>query len=533
MSAGDPFAYRVLLLAAGFTLAAASAVAAPQYPPRRPEIFVPPPLVALTNLDLGVPREPVASPFAVDVTTAVELLDAAPRVQPVGPDPLDLAGATLGEEGRAIAAELADWAAQKAGISAERRAVRAALAETYAARGFRPFWIESGQWRAAAEPALTRLAKAGDDALNLRAYAMPSAEKAAPSVKDEFALSESVAAYALQARGARIDPERLSPLIGAQTTLPEPGRAVAEVAAAGSRAGETLQDYNPPHYGYQQLRDKLIDMRAQRVGSPASDQRLAEAASLDAQSDALAPARRKRSRVESPALALSRMEAEIIANMERWRWLPRDMGDPRIEVNIPDFELALVRDGQIAHRARVIVGKEQTPTPVFSDAMEEIVVNPSWYVPKSIVEKEWGGAVGAGYNVTYRHGKMVVRQPPGERNALGRVKFLFPNDYAVYMHDTPSRGLFNASYRAFSHGCMRVQDPFLLAEAVLGPNSGWTEAKVRRLIGASERYINLPKPMPVHIEYFTLYVDEAGQLVQRPDLYGYSARVRRALGLAG
>ncbi|MFM9153834.1 MAG: L,D-transpeptidase family protein, partial [Methylocystis sp.] len=225
------------------------------------------------------------------------------------------------------------------------------------------------------------------------------------------------------------------------------------------------------------------------------------------------------------------IEAEIIANMERWRWLPQDLGETHIEVNIPDFELALVRNGVIAHRTRVVVGKEITPTPIFSDEMEYIIVNPYWNVPQSIIHKEMmpNGGPGEGFKISYSHGQMVVRQPPGPTNALGNMKFVFPNDYAVYMHDTQSRHLFAQSHRAFSHGCMRVQNPFALAAAILGDS--WPTRKLEKLIGATERYINLEKPLPVHIEYFTTYVDNSGKIVQRPDLYGYSARVRRALGL--
>ena len=141
------------------------------------------------------------------------------------------------------------------------------------------------------------------------------------------------------------------------------------------------------------------------------------------------------------------------------------------------------------------------------------------------------GGPGEGFKISYSHGQMVVRQPPGPTNALGNMKFVFPNDYAVYMHDTQSRHLFAQSHRAFSHGCMRVQNPFALAAAILGDS--WPTRKLEKLIGPTERYINLAKPLPVHIEYFTTYVDNSGKIVQRPDLYGYSARVRRALGLEG
>ncbi len=534
--------FRVLLAATTAALLAAPALAT-QYPPRRAELFAPPAVVALTGLELAPTRAPVDPAYSFAETAPVAaLLDAALLAHPSEPDALDLAWSLMAPENRDLALALDSWA-KELGLAPERRRIRSVLASAYAARGFAPFWIEAGQWRASVAPALARLAAAGDDGLDLRAYVAPAADRAAPTAEDDLALSESVAAYALQARGGRIEPERISRLIGARTTLPDPAQTVAEVASAGERAGEALQAHNPTHYGYQQLRDKLIELRAQRAAAPASDERFAAAVDGAAQSDALPPASKsKRRRAAALAKAsTSRIEAEIIANMERWRWLPRDLGEERVEVNIPDFELALVRNGEVAHRTRVIVGKEETPTPIFSNALQFIIVNPYWNVPPSILNKEMlpkaGGDVSAiaarGFNVSYRGGKLVVRQPPGEGNALGRIKFMFPNDFAVYLHDTPSRNLFAASHRAFSHGCMRVEEPFSLAEAVLGPGSGWSESRVRRLIGGSERYINLSKPLPIHIEYFTAYIDEAGRLVQRPDLYGYSGRVRRALGLDG
>ena len=136
-----------------------------------------------------------------------------------------------------------------------------------------------------------------------------------------------------------------------------------------------------------------------------------------------------------------------------------------------------------------------------------------------------------GYEVFSRAGHLVVRQPPGERNALGRIKFMFPNDFSVYMHDTPLRKLFAARKRAFSHGCVRVDDPFRFAETVLG--DGWSESRVKKLIGGKERTVYLPKPLPVYLEYFTAFVDEAGALQLRDDIYGYSRRVKAALGLEG
>jgi murein L,D-transpeptidase YcbB/YkuD len=233
-----------------------------------------------------------------------------------------------------------------------------------------------------------------------------------------------------------------------------------------------------------------------------------------------------------------RLEDEIIANMERWRWMPRDMGHERIEVNIPDYTVRVYRGDEVVHKARVIVGKPKTPTPVFSDAMEFLIVNPYWNVPPSILRNEMlpklredpDSLRRMGYEVVRnRDGGISVRQPPGERNALGWIKFMFPNEHAVYLHDTPTRHLFANAKRAYSHGCVRVDQPFALAEIVLG--EGWTEERVKKLKGGGERTVRMPRPLPIHIGYFSAFVDEAGKLQLREDLYGHSQKVKAALGL--
>jgi len=230
----------------------------------------------------------------------------------------------------------------------------------------------------------------------------------------------------------------------------------------------------------------------------------------------------------------SRLEGEILASMEKWRWLPRDMGETRIEVNIPDFRARLIRNGKVVHSMRVIVGKPETPTPVFSDTMEFMVVNPSWHVPQSIIRKQLAQDPNYyarnGYEVVRRGNNVFVRQPPGERNALGFVKFMFPNDHAVYMHDTPTRGLFSASRRAFSHGCVRVDQPFRFAEALM-PETGWSEQRLRTVVGKGERTIKFSDGVPVHLMYFTAYVDDDGKMQLREDLYGQTRKLQAALGL--
>uniref|UniRef100_UPI0005B93181 L,D-transpeptidase family protein n=1 Tax=Methylobacterium sp. B1 TaxID=91459 RepID=UPI0005B93181 len=229
-------------------------------------------------------------------------------------------------------------------------------------------------------------------------------------------------------------------------------------------------------------------------------------------------------------------EAELIVNMERWRWLPGDLGSDYILVNVPEYRLRAYRGGVLRDEARVIVGKPESRTPLFSGLMEYAVVNPSWYVPPSILKTMapklagYGGKTWGGYEVVRRGGHISLRQPPGERNALGFIKFMFPNQHAVYLHDTPNRSLFSASKRDFSHGCVRVDDPFRLADAVL---PDWSQDRLKKLIGKGERTIRLPEKLPVHLAYFTAFVDDGGTYRTLPDLYGYDAPMRAALGLPG
>ncbi|HYI82703.1 MAG TPA: L,D-transpeptidase family protein, partial [Acetobacteraceae bacterium] len=217
------------------------------------------------------------------------------------------------------------------------------------------------------------------------------------------------------------------------------------------------------------------------------------------------------------------------------RWVPADMGRRHVWVNVPEYKLRLMKDGRPVHEARVIVGKPDTPTPLFSDEMDHAIVNPSWYVPPSIFKNEFNSdpylAAARGYDVIRgKNGAITVRQPPGERNALGFVKFMFPNKHAVYLHDTPNRRLFAAEKRAMSHGCVRLDQPFRFGEFVLG--SEWTEARLKSLIGRGERRINLPEKVPVHLTHFTLVADDKGELRQIADLYGVNNKVRVALGLS-
>ncbi len=249
----------------------------------------------------------------------------------------------------------------------------------------------------------------------------------------------------------------------------------------------------------------------------------------------------------------------IRLNMERWRWMPRDLGSFHIRVNIPEFHLRVIHNGRPVHETRVVVGKTTNKTPVFSDEMEHMIVNPYWNVPVSILRNEMlpalrrnprGYVAKRGYEVLAISGgrarkvdpgsvnwsrasasRYRIRQRPGDRNALGRIKFIFPNKHSVYLHDTPSKSLFSRDSRAFSHGCVRVQNPFDLAEALLVSEPKWNGAQVRKMAGGKQRRIKLDEKIPVHLSYFTLTADDRGGLSTFPDIYGYDARMRKALGL--
>jgi murein L,D-transpeptidase YcbB/YkuD len=250
--------------------------------------------------------------------------------------------------------------------------------------------------------------------------------------------------------------------------------------------------------------------------------------------------------LERPATREARQAASgddripvLIANMERWRWLPPELGETHIFVNIPEFRLEMKEEGARVFETRVIVGKPERQTPVFSDQMEFLVMNPSWFIPPTILKKDVlpklaadpGYAQRMGYEVIRRGSSISVRQPPGERNALGHVKFMFPNNHSVYLHDTPGRHLFRSEARAFSSGCVRVEHPMRLAEQLLLKRQGLNERALRSMVGGGERTIHLSQRVPVHLAYFTLSIDEAGELKHFHDLYGHDARIRRALAL--
>jgi L,D-transpeptidase YcbB len=468
--------------------------------------------------------------------------------------------------------------------AADWNAARKAITSVYAERGYAPIWRDGGHWSGTAKSAMSRLGRAGEDGLDLAATPIAPVASIDPTPQAEaqadIQLSAAVVAYALQASGARVHPRALSKDVTAASDVAEPGAALRTVASA-SDPDTVLAAFNPPQEGYRALRAEFDALRAQAPAPAASfapgpvlklgmsdprvplirtrfglggrdspetsdvyDIRVASAVAAFQRVHGL-PANGALTEATATALAAggngsNRREQLLLANMEMWRWEPREMGATRVDVNIPDFSLTLVKNDSVVQRTRVIVGKPDTPTPIFSNAIKYMLFNPAWRVPDSIIKKEMAPKYANdpnyfarhGYKVSYVGDRLEVIQPPGEANALGRMLFLFPNEHAVYLHDTPQRSLFSSPHRALSHGCVRVEDPARLAVGLMGgARRGWTEARVASLIGDKERTVALPSPIPVHLQYFTEFVDENGTLREREDLYGLTAQVASALAL--
>ena len=249
---------------------------------------------------------------------------------------------------------------------------------------------------------------------------------------------------------------------------------------------------------------------------------------------------------------------KILINMERWRWLPADLdGDAGIYIwaNIPDYRVRIVKQGKLEFSERVIVGKTNKRTPVFSDELEWIEIHPTWYVPNSIKVEDIlpslrrpTSRVMTRYHLKLhcgRHGsdpksidwnsvdirKCSISQPPGNKSVLGDFKFKFPNKHDVYMHDTPTKGLFKRATRTFSHGCVRIQNPRRMAEILLAHDKQMSSERLGEILAGPRRLHkeDLNRHVPVHITYFTAVFSDDGKFTTRPDIYGHDKRLAQVL----
>ncbi len=529
------------------------------------------------------------------LATAETLPAAAPAVAqaPAPQDPLAIA----------VQQQLAAKAKMRADAADAQD--RAALSGIYAARIYAPIWVSASGLNDKATAVIAEFAKANDWGLDAADFPPPVIDAApgqtpAPTtlVEAELTLSLTVLKYARHARGGRIvDPAMLlSSYLDRKPQLRDPKDVIVKIAAAAEPAAY-LRGLHPQHPQFEKLRQKLLAMRTaaaataplklppgpQLVPGRADPQvailrqRLkvalaaaSAAAPVDANlyDDALKAAvmafqkeagTRPDGIVGNATRALlndveALGPATLIANMEQWRWMPDDLGEFYVTVNIPEFTLRVVKKGAVIHTERVITGLVAKQTPVFSETMKTVIFQPRWNVPNSIKVQELWPSLARGGTSFRRQGLRLSRngrdvdpesvdwdytdirtydvyQPPGAANVLGELKFAFPNKHSVYMHDTNARGLFEEASRPFSHGCMRVREPRRLAEIVLGEDKGWDAARIADLItnGPPNNEVQIDRPIGVHVTYFTAWVDDSGEIQTARDVYGHEQRITLAL----
>jgi L,D-transpeptidase YcbB len=528
--------------------------------------------------------EPVKSDTAT-VTPAQAPVAATPAAEPVK------AASNVPAADQPVADKLRDMLGAKSARYFDRKGERAAVEKFYTAHDFAPLWTQSGSLTASGKGVVARLQDAASDGLNPADYPVP--DFAAATTPDaladaELKLTASMLDYARHAQSGRMHWSQVSGDIQYPEHPTDPAEVLTNITTAKD-ASAALDSYNPPHKLYRELKAKLAELRGQGEGpvvqiadgpmlkfTPASGKRpavdmedprvpqlraklgITENAD-DTHYDAkVAEAVRKfQSGAELKATGVlddktikainspkrDRQIDIVLVNMERWRWLPRELGAPAIGnayviLNIPDYTLRVMQNGAQVWTTRVVTGQPGIhATPLLTETMKFITVNPTWNVPPSIIYNEYLPALKQDPTVLERmglkldhnrDGSIHISQPPGERNALGRIRFNFPNKFLVYQHDTPDKNLFARDDRAFSHGCMRVQNPDQYASVLLNitePNAHYTPDRIRGMYGQSEIDLKFPTPIPVNITYQTAFVDDSGKLEFRKDVYGRDANM--------
>src|SRR5450432_3937945 len=505
---------------------------------------------------------------------------------PPAPEPAK-AASNVPAADQPVAEKLKDMFAGKSLRYFDRKGERVAVEKFYGSRDYAPVWTRSGALTDSARGAIARLKDAAADGLNAADYPVPDfAAAASPDALAEadLKLTSSVLDYARQAQSGRMHWSQVSGDIQYPEHPTDPTEVLTNVSTAKD-ASIALDSYNPPQKLYKALKAKLAELRGEgdvsmiRIGdgpalkyTPSHNKKQPAEAMVDPRVSQL---RTKLGITENPddnrydakvAEAVQRFQESVdikatgvldertvnalnspkrdrqidtvLVNMERWRWLPRDLGAPSIGdayviLNVPDFTLKVMQHGAQVWGTRVVAGKPGIhATPLLTETMKFITVNPTWNVPPSIIYNEYLPALQQDPTVLTRmglkldrarDGSIHISQPPGEANALGRIRFNFPNKFLVYQHDTPDKNLFAKSERAYSHGCMRVQNPDEYAQALLGvsqPEEKFTAARIKAMYGSSERTLNFKHPIPVNITYQTAFVDDSGRLQLRKDVYG-------------
>jgi len=408
-----------------------------------------------------------------------------------------------------------------------------AIRAFYDARHGRTAWIRHGKPTSSVDDLIELLAAAGEEGLHPEEYGADQIKKRVAALKGdakaamevELAITASLMRYATHLVSGHPIAKQIDP---SWTATPRK-LDVAKVASAAvdhDDLDDLPEKLAPKHPEYTRLKELLKEARAAKPPDQARIRRL-----------------------------------EL--NLERWRWLPDDLGSPHVLVDIPAFELQVRESADaIPVRMKVIVGKDTNRTPIFDDEMTEVVFSPYWNVPQSIEMKEMVPKLQEDSDfleknnmevVRVRDGKaevvpsskvdwsdlqekgdLQIRQKPGADNALGYIKFIFPNRYNVYLHDTPNDNLFAKLTRDLSHGCVRVEKPVDLAHYVLKDQSEWTPEKIDEAMHAGkEKHVALKHAIPVHLVYFTLWPGPDGKLQEFDDVYGYEAKQSELWGEGG
>ncbi len=554
---------------------------------------------------------------------ALTLLLAAPLSAPAFAAEPDAPQALIGRPEAIRIAVQNRLSAKFTTTTAAKKSEQGALVEYYSVPDQHLLWVDENGLTERGNAVMAEIEKADDYGLRASDYTLPKPDgfnaadaQGADWLADaEIKISYAVLAYANDARGGRLDPQRLSENLDPSLALPNPSEVIDSIAIRSDPAAY-LRSFQPDQPQFEALRQKLLEARGggkstetvkpgvvaipdgpvlklgvedeqvallrKRLNVPAetgADETRFDEAVLEAvrrfqlahgaAPDGLVGAGTRRmlnGQQQQPQHASgspSQIRALLI-NMERWRWLPHDLGPYYVTVNIPEFMLRVVEDGKQVHTTRVVVGKPDKQTPIFSNEMQEIVFGPFWNVPTSIKVEEIRPYVreeaawlfgGGGFNtsVFQRHNLRVkylgrevdpaavdwnqidirnteIYQPPGPDNVLGKVKFVFPNKHDVYMHDTPQKFLFAQPVRAESHGCMRVQNPDQLAAILLKHDQGWSQARtISALEDGYDSHVALQQKIPVYITYFTVKVNDDGSISTYGDIYGHDARMAGAL----
>jgi len=452
-----------------------------------------------------------ASEEAASESDTEEAAEDPASAEAAGPAPPDSVVAIIREK-------LADPAVTK-GAEADDIA---ALQAFYRAWRGAPLWITEMGFSAKGQAALFEIDKAEDWGLDAAAFALPEPD-VLPANREAQALGEikldlAVLKYARGARGGRDVPSEVSDLFDQTPPLRDPKTVMAEIAAAEA-PGVYLQSLHPQHTQFGRLREALLEARAAEKPNETDIRRL-------------------------------------IINMERWRWMPEDLGALYVWLNTPEFMLYVVKDGKTVFEDKTLVGTIGYPTPVFSDEMETIVFNPDWVAPPSVLQdKLWPALKRKSFNILKSNklrvsynGKRIdptkidwrrvnihrftFSQKSGPKNVLGKAKFLYPNKHIVYMHDTLPyrRKVFDEKKRAIGYGCVRMAKPLAFAELMLAEDQDLPKSKVKALWdkGVNSSVTIKSKP-PVHTTYFTAAVDDDGKVSIFEDIYGLDRKQAEAL----